>query len=186
MRVLRLILCVLVGVGVGIWLSRQYFPRMELTDQRDTTFLHDTVRIKEVVTEKVEGPTEYVLVHVRDTIRETDTIDSYFPVLREHYHTMTSEAEIWHSGIDSRIDSLAVFRKTQVITQYVEREPSDWRFSAYLGADYKRGKEIYITPIIGAEIAWKRISAHAEVGVMMNKEIQPYWGVGVRYDLLHR
>ena len=180
------VLILLLGAVVGAFLMRQFFPRYVITEQRDTMIVYDTLKFTEFVTERVPGPKEYVRIHVTDTIRKTDTIDRYILVDKQYYHTAMNGAEIWHSGVGSRIDSVNVFKETQVITQYVEQVPSNWRFNAYLGADYWKGKETYIVPNIGAEIAWKRISAHAEVGAMINRNIEPYWGIGVRYDLIHR
>lgn len=41
----------------------------------------------------------------------------YIALPREYYYTSMDDVEIWHSGIDSTIDSLNVMRKTTTITK---------------------------------------------------------------------
>lgn len=181
------------GLLVGAFISRQCVPHYVMTEvQSDTTVVHDTVTIiaEKMVTEIVEvkGDIEYIYIHIRDTIVETDTIYRTIPVERMYYRTRTQEAEIWHSGVESRIDSMTVYRDKEIVTltQYVERQSPDWHFSAYVGADYMQGKDMSITPKIGAEIGYKRVSADVQVGIDIGKDIQPYIGIGVRYDIIHR
>ena len=63
------------------------------------------------------GKREYVFF-TEEKIKEV-YIDSirYIAAPRQYYFTSTDDVKIWHSGIDSTIDSLNVVRKTQEITK---------------------------------------------------------------------
>jgi hypothetical protein len=62
--------------------------------------------------ELVYIPSDSTTIIYRESIR-------YVTLPRQYFFTRTADAEIYHSGIDSRIDSLNVFHKTQTITQTV-------------------------------------------------------------------
>lgn len=108
------------------------------TSETDTIYVHDTVRYSrlELVTNRhrlnipkigtkdyVYIPSDSVTTIYRDNIQ-------YVTLPRQFFHTKTQDAEIWHSGIDSTIDSLAVFRndmvisKTETTTQAVRKRHS--------------------------------------------------------------
>lgn len=63
-------------------------------------------------------PYDSTMVVYRDSVR-------YVSLPRQYYYTSTEDAEIWHSGIDSTIDSLNVvaknmtISKTETVTQLV-------------------------------------------------------------------
>ena len=65
-------------------------------------------------------------VEYRDSIR-------YITAPREFFYTMTPEVEIWHSGIDSRIDSLNVFMRNTSITHVVT--PKEKKHSIGIGIE---------------------------------------------------
>lgn len=60
--------------------------------------------------ELVYIPADSTTIIYRDSIR-------YVTLPRQYFFTSTDDVEIWHSGIDSTIDSLNVVRKTQEITK---------------------------------------------------------------------
>ena len=116
----------LIGALAGMWAHRQYCP-YEPTEsiQNDTIVRLDTIKYSNLeligknyrldipkvnVPELVYIPSDSTTIIYRDSIR-------YVTLPRQYYFTKTEDAEIWHSGVDSRIDSMNVFRQTKVITQ---------------------------------------------------------------------
>lgn len=118
----------LIGAAAGMWLCRSYHFR-DVTGmvQNDTIVRFDTIRYSKLELigknynldiPKIGSPElVYIPTHSLDTIYR-DNI-KYVTLPRQYFHTTTPDAEIWHSGVDSRIDSLVVFRKTEKITQSV-------------------------------------------------------------------
>lgn len=128
-KCITFIVVFLVGTIAGLFLSRtEHFRGVTKMVQRDTIVRYDTLVYSRLEllsntykldlprskTEFVYIPEESVSIIYRDSIR-------YVTLPREFYFTQTEDAQIWHSGIDSRIDSLVVFRKSSEITQTVTR-----------------------------------------------------------------
>ena len=118
----------LVGAVIGMWLCRQYhFRDATKMPQRDTVTVYDTARYSRLelvsntykldipkigVPELVYIPSDSTTIIYRDSVR-------YVTLPRQFFYTRTADAEVYHSGIDSRIDALNVFHKTQTITKTV-------------------------------------------------------------------
>lgn len=118
----------LIGALAGMWAHRQYhFRDATNMPQNDTIVRLDTVKYSKLeligknyrldipkidMPELVYIPSDSTTIIYRDSIR-------YVTLPRQYFFTRTADAEIYHSGIDSRIDSLNVFHKTQTITQTV-------------------------------------------------------------------
>lgn len=116
----------LIGALAGMWAHRQYhFRDTTKISQNDTIVRLDTTKYSrfELVRntykldipkisrpELVYIPADSATIIYRDSIR-------YVTLPRQYFYTKTEDAEIWHSGIDSTIDSLNVVRKTQEITK---------------------------------------------------------------------
>ena len=116
----------LIGALAGMWAHRQYhFRDATKTSQNDTIVRLDTIKYSrfELVRntyeldipkisrpELVYIPADSATIIYRDSIR-------YVTLPRQYFFTSTDDVEIWHSGIDSTIDSLNVVRKTQEITK---------------------------------------------------------------------
>ena len=114
----------LIGALSGMWGCRQYhFRDATKMTQNDTIVRFDTIKyskleligknyrldIPKVSTpEWVYVPSDSTTIIYRDNVR-------YVTLPRQYYFTETEDAQIWHSGIDSRIDSLNVFSKSQTI-----------------------------------------------------------------------
>lgn len=119
----------LIGAFAGMWVHRQYYP-CEPTEliQRDTVVSYDTLRYSslELVknTYKLDVPRIGTSSLVFFPIDKVDTVYKdkkvYIAMEREWRYTETDEVQIWHSGIDSRIDSLNVMRRTEIITETVQ------------------------------------------------------------------
>lgn len=129
----------ILGVIIGAVCRGEHFREATKMVQRDTVVRYDTVRYSrlELVRNPYELPqsvkTQYV--YIPDTSVEYIYRDSirYVTLPREYYHTRTDEAEIWHSGIDSTIDSLQVFARTVELTERMT--PQSKRNSLGLGAE---------------------------------------------------
>jgi hypothetical protein len=118
----------IIGALAGMWAHRQYhFRDTTNMPQNDTIVRLDTVKYSKLeligknyrldipkvnMSELVYIHSDYTTIIYRDSIR-------YVTLPRQYFFTRTADAEIYHSGIDSRIDSLNVFHKTQTITQTV-------------------------------------------------------------------
>lgn len=124
---------VIAAIAVGCFLLGTLMPRSpKIQEKVVTEVVRDTVvhtEIKSVPVVKEQTKTEYIYVSKVDTVLINDTI--YLMLPRQHYFAETDDVKIWHSGIDSRIDSLVNFRNSSV--KYIENEI--WkRHSLYLGA----------------------------------------------------
>ena len=157
----------------------------------DTLVVRDTHIIeKPVLVERTRKET--LLVEVHDTTRIRDTLYIALPMESKTYKGEEYYAEV--SGYQPSLDRIEVYPKTVVIskTETTTLEPSPWHVSLDMGLDYSRMEAKYISPNIGAEIGYKRLSITAELGVdlkthdMMSMESHPYWKVGVKYNLFRR
>lgn len=92
--------------------------------QTDTTIVYKVVKYSsldlaaktiKLDVPKISKPELVFIPEVQTEIVYKDSI-RYIVMEREHYFTKTDDAEIWHSGVDSRIDSLNVFTKTETRT----------------------------------------------------------------------
>jgi hypothetical protein len=132
-------------------------------------------------------PYDSTMVVYRDCVR-------YISLPRQYYYTSTENAEVWHSGIDSTIDSLNVVAKNVVIskTETTTQNPSPWRYEVTVGLDYGMMWEKYITPNVGAEIGYRKLTLGVECGVHMNLENSiivtpmPYLQASIKYRLAGR
>ena len=116
----------LIGALAGMWAHRQYhLTHSEIVVQNDTIVRHDTVKYSKLELigknytldvpkikrrEYVFIPADSTTIIYRDSVR-------YVTLPRQYYFTETEDAQIWHSGIDSTIDSLNVVVKTAEITK---------------------------------------------------------------------
>ena len=100
---------------------------------------------KEILAEKTKvvykDKVEYVYVDVEKT--DTMYIEEkvYVQMPRQYYLTETDDVRIWHSGIDSTIDSLNLVRKTQNITETIQKKDKKNYLSVgaeamYIGTPY--------------------------------------------------
>lgn len=127
-RIVPYLVIFLVGAVIGMWLCRQYHFRDATNKvQRDTVTVFDTARYSRLelvrntyrldipkigMPELVYIPSDSTTIIYRDSVR-------YVTIPRQYFYTRTADAEVYHSGIDSRIDALNVFHKTQTITKTV-------------------------------------------------------------------
>lgn len=152
-KYLPYIVVFLVGLLIG-WLPKGRLQK-ETIVQRDTIVVHDTIEYtKEVLAEKTKvvykDKVEYVYVDVEktDTIYREEKVFVQMP--RQYYLTETDDVRIWHSGIDSTIDSLNLVRKTQNITETIQKK--DKKNYLSVGAE-----AVYIgTPFLPVYLEYER------------------------------
>lgn len=116
----------IIVLAVGVVLGLLYRPEhiREESIRVDTTFVYDTIKYSrlelamntyKLKVPKVDKnkyvyvPSDSVSVVYKDSIK-------YVMMPREYFYTEADGVKIWHSGIDSTIDSLNVERKTAYIT----------------------------------------------------------------------
>lgn len=129
-----LLLAILVlGMAIG-WSYRGTYYRSAIA-QRDTIIQQVTRTYSKfelqkysfkIDSPKIEMP-DYVFFEVesKDTIVKENKVYVQLPI--QHYRTMVKDAEIFHSGIESRIDSLNIFSTTANIMQtYLPKEKKNY------------------------------------------------------------
>lgn len=151
--ILRYLVTFLIGIGAGLLLCLTYKPR--ITD-KDVLIKRDTIERKVYVSydmaELLKGtktldipPTKnFVPVYlvpkdsVRIEYRDTGSVRIEYVVLpRKAYHTQMKDIDIYHSGVDSQIDSVTFsYTNTTIKEQYKRR---DWKneISIYGMVGYK-------------------------------------------------
>ena len=135
----------ILGIVIGA-LCRGYYARDEVTMQRDTVTVYKTIQYSRLelqdktirlqvpdihVRPMVFVPADSVSIIYRDSIR-------YITLPRQNYYTKTEEVQIWHSGIDSTIDSLSLFfPMTSIVqTERVERKQRKHAIGIGIEANY--------------------------------------------------
>lgn len=162
-----------VGIVIG-WLCRQSFIRPEVVTQRDTLVRVDTVTYSRLELEANRISLEIPDIRMRRYVFiETERLDTvyrdniqYVKMPREYYYTRVKDAEVWHSGIDSTIDSLNVVVKTAEITKNT------------ISAQPKNSIGIGIEPSYMNTLS---IPIYLEYGRMLHKNIEIYGQIA--YDL---
>lgn len=137
-----ILLAILVlGMVIG-WLCRGYHFREEVKMvESDTVYVYKYKSYSHVdlkgSTYKLDVPVVGVpdIIFIREDSTAVEYRDSirYITAPREFFYTMTPEVEIWHSGIDSRIDSLNVFMRNTSITHVVT--PKEKKHSIGIGIE---------------------------------------------------
>lgn len=84
-----------------------------VTEMIRDTIIHTQIKSVPIYTEHRDTEYVYINTHHTDTLFVNDTV--YIALPREYYFAETDDCMIWHSGIDSRIDSLVNFRETKII-----------------------------------------------------------------------
>lgn len=195
------ILLLFSGIVIGCLLPDYHFRDEAKMLQRDTIVRFDTIRYSRLElsagTHKLDIPSiggrEYVFFDIErlDTIYRDNVQYVVYP--REQFYTETEDAQIWHSGIDSKIDSLNVFRKSMDISTTITQERAkNWRFGLDLGVDVGKSYQPYIAPNLAAEIGFRKWAIVGEIGcsldVQENNVLVPalYYQLGLRYSLIQR
>lgn len=132
----------LLGIVIG-WLCREHRYNDAETAQRDTIIRYEkilysklelaeqTIRldVPKIKRSWVFMPTDSTTIIYRDNVQ-------YVTMPREYFYTKTNDVEIWHSGIDSTIDSLNVVRETKEITITTREKPKKNVLAVGMEANY--------------------------------------------------
>lgn len=117
-------LLLILGIAIGFLCRPNHF-RDTADMVKDTLVIYDTARYSKLElasksyrlnVPKIESPSLVYIPADSTTIIYRDSI-RYVALPRQYFFTSTDDVEIWHSGIDSTIDSLNVVVKTQEITK---------------------------------------------------------------------
>lgn len=160
------IIALLVGISAGMWGCRTYYVQRDMDAKRDTIFVRDTFEYtKEVLAENTkvvhQKDTEYIYIEVRDTIVKEKKV--YVPMPIQHYHTRVKDAEIFHSGVESKIDSLRIFNTIANITETKYEKERKHQISIY------------------GSIGWME-RLRIPVGVKYLYRPYPWWGIGTKVE----
>ena len=174
----------LIGALAGMWAHRQYhFRDATEMSQNDTIVRLDTIRYSKLElmgknynldVPKIGSPElVYIPTHSLDTIYR-DNIQ-YVTLPRQFYFTETEDAQIWHSGIDSTIDSLNVFRKNTTITQTIQPVTKRNALSIGIEANYATIPSFPVQLEYAYHIKpWFNIYGYAEYELL-----RKHWGIGI-------
>lgn len=176
---------------IGVWVCRQYhFRGATKMLQRDTIVRYDTIRYTRLqLAEKtyeldlprlgnIYIPKDSVRIEYRDTGKT-----QYIVLPRKAYHTQMKDLEIWHSGVESRIDSVQSYHASTTIKETIRQKEWNHEISIFASIGYDKTMRIPL----GAEytyypLRWIGIGARAEydfnsksVGVYAKANIRIGW-----------
>ena len=137
----------LIGAGAAMCLCLTCNPRVGSKDvlvQSDTIVKYETLHYSRLELAKNTIKLDVPKISVRELVFiEESSLDTiyrdrvrYVTLPRENYYTKVGDAEIWHSGVGSRIDSLNVFRKDVVVNDVYKRRGWKHEISIYASAGY--------------------------------------------------
>ena len=130
-RCVSYILVLVVGFVIGILCRPKHFRGEVEMVQADTIVRLNTIKYSKLELigknykldlPKIKSPSLVYIPADSTTIICRDSV-RYVTYPREFFFTSMDDVEIWHSGIDSTIDSLTVVRKTQEITKTTQIVP---------------------------------------------------------------
>ena len=156
---LAIVLVFAAGLFVGLWVRR---PRPGTgggdEPKRDTTWLHDTIRIA--------APTPKP-IRIHDTLwlpapvppdttgHRPDTI--YVPVPRQTDYYHGEQYEAWVTGYKASLDSVHVFQNTAIVEVPVYKtvtKRAPWGVGIQAGVTYLPGQNGGVTPYVGLGISY--------------------------------
>lgn len=157
----------------------------------DTLYVYDTIRYSRLeldpLTTRLSVPKVGLpeMVFIREdstTLVYKDSI-RYVTAPRQYYLTSTDEVDIWHSGIDSRIDSLTFTRRNLVITETMEDRPARHSITAYGETGYMEGLSVkagirymhHPAKWMGIGVSIERDFAMKQTGIYGNMELTIGW-----------
>ena len=154
------------GFVIGILCRPNHF-RDTADMVKDTLVIYDTARYSKLElasksyrlnVPKIESPSLVYIPADSTTIIYRDSV-RYVTLPKQYFFTSTDDVEIWHSGIDSTIDSLNVVRKTEIITKHVQPVTKYNRLALGIEASY---------------INTLSIPIYFEYGRMLHKNVEIY------------
>lgn len=142
-----------IGAAAGMCLCRSFYhSRLEKAEKdKDTVYVTKTIRyskedLADKTTELTSQLPKYRWVFV--PLEKTDTVTMekkvYISLPRQNYFTQTEKAHIWHSGVDSTIDSLAVFETSATVTSTISEKAKRHSIGIGIEANYAAALNIPI------------------------------------------
>jgi hypothetical protein len=166
------LIALMVGILAGMKGCQTYYANRETGVQRDTIFVHDTIEYtKQVLAERTKvvhtKDTQYIYIETKDTIVKDNKVYVQFPI--QHYRTKVKEAEIFHSGVESKIDSLRIFSTQTLVTEKKFAKEKKNSATIYGSVGYMDGFRL-------------------PVGAKYLYSVSPWWKVGAKgeYDFAHK
>ena len=120
--------------------------------QRDTTWIHDTIRLIRPVP-VVEREIDTLLLEV--PVHQTDTLLVPVPITQKYYHD--ENYDLWISGFRPNLDSIYVFKETAVVEiPVIKTVTKRWGIGVQGGVTYlpKTG----ITPYVGVGVSYNLLT----------------------------
>lgn len=146
-KVFHKTLCLIIGIAVAICLSLLFhhsFSRQTIV-QKDTVEVIKTVRYHaaDLETIRLDIPDvtipEFIFIAEEKTRIEYRDSIRYVVLSREFFFTETKDVRIWHSGVESRIDSIEVTQKNIMIQEVRSDKPIRHSLTAYGELGYLDG-----------------------------------------------
>ena len=165
------VIALVVGISAGMWGCRTYYVQRDMDAQRDTIIQQVTRTYSKfelqkysfkIDSPKIEMP-DYVFFEVesKDTIVKENKVYVQLPI--QHYRTKVKEAEIFHSGVESKIDSLKIFNTIATITETKYEKERKHQISIY------------------GSIGWMD-RLRLPVGAKYLYSVYPWWNVGSKIE----
>ena len=172
---------------VGYVVGNRHFREATKMLQRDTLIVYDTIRIEKPAEIRYVRTKEVVKVPIRDTTRIHDT--TFLLLQKEVREYRDSQYYAKVSGYNPSLDFIEVYPKVTTISKTVVPEPSPWRYGVTVGVDYGRTNRTYLSPNVGAEVGYKKVTLGVECGINMNVNNTqdtpiPYLQASVKYRLV--
>lgn len=148
------LLLVYLGAVIGSSVCRKG-SQIEVREKVDTLFIYDTIKLSEPVFIK-QRIVDSILVAVTDTIVRNDT--TFVSLTRQQREYMSPKYHAWVSGYDPKLDSLWIYKTTNVVTKeipVVQRQRSRWGVGIQAG--YGASRE-GLSPYIGVGVSYNLIS----------------------------
>ena len=126
---------------------------------RDTTYIHDTVRIEKPVAKYIRT-VDTMLVFATDTVRVSDTLFVRLPIETKVYSDSTYKAQV--SGYKPSLDWVEVYPTTVVITEQVTKQvkqKTHWGIGINAGYGVTlNNKQVVLSPYVGVGISYNIFS----------------------------
>lgn len=186
-QILLIILIPLLTGMVGYVVGNRHFHEATKMLQMDTLIVYDTIRIEKPAEIRYVRTKEVVKVPIRDTTRIHDT--TFLLLQKEVREYRDSQYYAKVSGYNPSLDFIEVYPKVTTISKTVVPKPSPWRYGVTVGVDYGRTNRTYLSPNVGAEVGYKKVTLGVECGINMNVNNTqdtpiPYLQASVKYRLV--
>jgi hypothetical protein len=183
---LVILFSVLAGIA-GYLAGNNHFREVTKMVQRDTLIVYDTIRLEKPAEIRYVRTKEVVKVPIHDTTRIHDT--TFLLLQKEVREYRDSQYYAKVSGYNPSLDFIEVYPKVTTISKTVMPEPTPWRYGVTVGVDYGRTNRTYLSPNVGAEVGYKKVTLGVECGINMNVNNthdtpMPYLQASVKYRLV--